>query len=150
MAGTYSDLLYHIVFSTKNRIPFIDDTLQSSLYDYIGGIVRGQNGTLVEIGGKSDHIHLLVRLRPVHCISDVARDVKSGASKWINEEKWKMRKFAWQDGYGVFTVSRSQAPRVQRYIQEQRRHHQGLDFKAELIWLLKKHEVEYDERYIWD
>lgn len=150
MAGTYSDLLYHIVFNTKNRIALIDDVLQADLYDYMGGIVRGQQATLVEIGGMSDHVHMLVRLKPTHCISDFMRELKSSSSKWVNDEKWKIRKFGWQDGNSVFTVSRSQAPSVQRYIREQRKHHQGLDFKAELIWLLKKHEVEYDARYIWD
>jgi REP element-mobilizing transposase RayT len=102
MAGTFSDLLFHIVFSTKDRIALIDDTLQEDLYKYIGGIVRGQKGILIEIGGMSDHIHLLVRLKPTHCIADFVREVKSGSSKWVNEEKWKLRKFGWQDGYGRF------------------------------------------------
>jgi REP element-mobilizing transposase RayT len=150
MAGTFSDLLFHIVFSTKDRIALIDDILQEDLYKYIGGIVRGQKGVLVEVGGMSDHIHLLVRLKPMHCISDFVREVKSGSSKWVNEEKWKLRKFGWQDGYGVFTVSRSQAPRVVKYVRCQREHHQRVDFKAEFIELLIKHEVEYVERYIWE
>lgn len=150
MAGTFSDLLYHIVFSTKNRIALIDDTLQEALYNYIGGIIRGQNGVLIEIGGMSDHVHMLVRLKPTHCLSDFVREVKSSSSKWVNEEKWKLRKFGWQDGYGVFTVSRSQAPRVVAYIRRQREHHQRIDFKTEFMELLSKHEVEYDERYIWD
>ena len=150
MSGTYSDLLYHIVFSTKNRIGLIDDTLQSDLYDYMGGIVRGQHVTLIEIGGMSDHVHLLVRLKPTHCISDFMRELKASSSKWVNEEKWKLKKFGWQDGYAAFTVSRSQAERVQRYIQEQQRHHQHIDFKRELVGLLVKHKVEYDEQYLWD
>ena len=150
MAGTFSDLLFHIVFSTKNRIALIDDTLQEDLYRYIGGIVRGQNGVLVEIGGVSDHVHMLVRLKPTHCISDIVREIKSNSSKWVNEEKWKLRKFGWQDGYGVFTVSRSQTPRVVKYIQGQREHHQRQDFKTEFVFLLEKHEVEYDVRYVWE
>jgi putative transposase len=150
MAGTFSDLLFHIVFSAKIRIALIDGTLQQDLYQYIGAIIRNQNGVLIEIGGMSDHVHLLVRLKPTHCIADFVRKFKSSSSKWVNEEKWKLRKFGWQDGYGAFTVSRSQAPRLVEYIQHQREHHQRFDSQHEFIELLNKHEVEYDERYIWD
>lgn len=150
MPGTFSDLLVHIVFSTKNRLPLIDGTLHEDLYQYIGGIIRNHNAVLIEIGGMSDHVHLLVRLKPTHCLSELVREIKSSSSKWVNEEKWKLRKFGWQDGYGAFTVSRSQAPRVVKYIQNQRDHHQRQDFKTEFIFLLNKHEVEYDARFLWD
>jgi REP element-mobilizing transposase RayT len=135
MSGTYSDLLFHIVFGTKNRIALIDDLLQPDLYDYIGGIIRGQNGTLLQIGGMSDHVHLLVRLRPTNCLSDLLREIKSSSSRWVNEEKWKLRKFGWQDGFAAFTVSRSQAPSVQQYIQDQRQRHQNYDYQQELVYL---------------
>lgn len=149
MGGTYSDLLCHVVFSTKNRLPLISDLLEPSLHEYMGGVVRGQGATLVEVGGMSDHVHLLLRLRPTHCMATLMRELKSGTSKWVNSEKWKLRKFGWQDGYGVFSVSRSQVTRVQRYIQQQRRHHRRTDFKTEFLELLKRHEVHYDERHLW-
>lgn len=111
MAGTYTNLLYHLVFSTKQRLSLITKELQPDLYSYIGGIIRGEGGTLLEIGGMPDHVHLLAKFKPTGSISDMLKVIKAGSSKWINEEQFKMRKFGWQDGYAAFTVSESQGYR---------------------------------------
>ena len=149
MAGTYTNLLYHIVFSTKNRLPLITPQLKEDLYAYMGGIVRGEGGTLLEINGMPDHVHLLVKLKPTTAISDFLRVLKANSSKWANEKK-RLRKLGWQEGYAAFTVSESQSPRVRNYIRNQEEHHGKQDYKSELLSLLKKHRVEYDERYLWD
>jgi putative transposase len=150
VAGTYTNLLYHFVFSTKNRIPLISENVQQDLYSYIGGIVRGEGGTLLEIGGVSDHVHLLTKLKPTKSISEMLNRIKSKASKWMNAEKMKMRRFGWQDGYGAFSVSESQIASVRRYIRSQEKHHQRQSFQAEFRALLEKHEIEYEDRYLWD
>jgi REP element-mobilizing transposase RayT len=150
MAGTYTNLLYHIVFSTKQRIPLISNELRPDLYAYIGGIIRGEGGALLEIGGMPDHVHLLAKSKPTLSISDMLKAIKAGSSKWINEERFKMRKFGWQDGYAAFTVSESQIGAVQQYIREQEQHHRGQSYQHEFRALLDRHGIEYDERYIWD
>ena len=150
MPGTHTNLLYHLVFSTKQRKPMISDTLAADLYPYLGGAVRGEGGILLEVGGMPDHIHLLVKLKPTIAISDFLRQLKANSSKWINEEKFKIHKFGWQDGYGAFTVSRSQVEHVARYIREQKEHHAKQDFKTEYVELLNRHEVDYEEQYLWD
>jgi putative transposase len=150
VAGTYTNFLYHFVFSTKNRISLISDNLQQDLYSYIGGIVRGEGGTLLEIGGMSDHVHLLAKLKPTKSVSEMLNRIKSKSSKWMNEEKMKMRKFGWQDGYGALSVSESQIASVRRYIRSQEQHHRRQSFQDEFRALLEKHGIEYEERYLWD
>ncbi len=150
MAGTYTNLLYHLVFSTKERIPLITKELQPDLYAYIGGIVRGEGGVLLEVGGISDHVHLLAKFKPTVAISDLLKKIKGGSSKWVNEEKFKLRKFGWQDGYAAFSVSESQVDAVRRYIREQEQHHCGPSYQDEFRALLERHGIEYDERYLWD
>jgi putative transposase len=150
MANTYTNLLYHIIFSTKERIPFIKPSLRDDLHGYLGGIVRELGGTALEVGGVADHVHLLVKLTPKIALSDFMRSLKAGSSKWMNEEKMKLRKFGWQDGYAAFTVSKSQAPSVRKYIKSQERHHQRIGYQEEFLELLRRHDIEYDERYLWD
>jgi REP element-mobilizing transposase RayT len=118
MAGTYTNLVYHLVFSTKKRIPLISQGLQKSLYKYIGGIIRGEGGTLLEIGGMPEHVHLLTKLKPTESLSEMLNRIKAKSSKWVNEEKMKLRKFGWQDGYAAFSVSQSQIGSVRKYIQK--------------------------------
>ena len=150
MAGTYTNLLYHLVFSTKNRIPMITAKWDDELYAYMGGVIRNLGGVLIEAGGMPDHVHLLAKLKPQPAISDVLREMKASSSKWANEaDKLGLRKFGWQDGYGAFTVSESEVPRVRRYIQAQEEHHRRFDFQVEFRGLLDRHNIEYDERYIW-
>lgn len=150
MAGTYTNLIYHIVFSTKGRLPLITPKVKDRLYEYMGGVIRGENGVLLEVNGISDHVHLLTKFKAQPSISDMLRSIKANSSKWVNEEFGGLHKFGWQEGYAAFTVSASQVPHVARYIQGQEEHHRRTDFKAELLKLLDKHQVEYDERYLWD
>ncbi|MEM7587790.1 MAG: IS200/IS605 family transposase [Acidobacteriota bacterium] len=149
MASTLTNLLFHIVFSTKSRLPLITGDIQEDLYRYIGGILRNQGGKLLEIGGMPDHVHLLVRLPARESLSNLLRAIKSDSSGWINRE-WRDQRFAWQSGYGAFTVSQSQVDRVRHYIRTQEEHHRGRSFEDELRVLLQHHEVEFDERYLWD
>jgi REP element-mobilizing transposase RayT len=150
MAGTYTNLLYHLVFSTKGRFPLVTRELQPELYAYVGGIVRGEGGVLVEIGGMPDHVHLLAKFKPTAAVAEMLRLVKGSSSKWVNEEKFKARKFGWQDGYAAFSVSESQVDAVREYIRTQEVHHRGLSYQDEFRALLDRHGIEYDERYLWD
>lgn len=148
MAGTFSQLSLHIVFSTKRREPWINADLAARLHAYLGGIVRSEKGVALEVGGVEDHVHLLVRWRPDESISNLLRHVKARSSRWVHESSPQLRSFAWQEGYSVFSVSKSQEPFVRRYIQRQRDHHAREDFASELTRLLNAHEIEYDERYL--
>jgi REP element-mobilizing transposase RayT len=148
MASTFTNLLFHIVFSTKDRTPSIHEGLRERLYEYMGGIIRGERGTLLEIGGVPDHVHLLAKLKSDISIAEMVRLVKSNSSKWVNESIGPIGRFEWQTGYGVFSVSESQARKVRKYIQEQESHHAKVSFRDELVTLLKKHGIEYDERYL--
>jgi putative transposase len=149
MPNTYTNLLYHIVFSTKERAPLITDDLKEELYKYIGGIIREEGGVLLEIGGIEDHVHLLAKLKPAKSVSEMLRLIKANSSKWANEGKSPTR-FAWQEGFSAFSVSESQVVAVRRYIRDQVQHHCGLSYQDELIALLDKHSVEYDPRYLWE
>jgi putative transposase len=150
MATTFANLLYHIVFSTKDRVPLIREDLRSDLYGYMGGIIRGEGGVLLEIGGMPDHVHLLAKLKTNVAVSTVVQKVKAKSSKWRNEQAGTPERFEWQKGYGIFSVSESLAGKVRRYIRSQEEHHRVASFKDELIALLKKHRIPYDERFLLD
>ena len=150
MPGTYSQILLHIVFSTKHRQPWITEDIREALYGYMGGIVREEKGVLYKIGGVEDHVHMYLRWRPDACISDLMREVKSGSSLKIHQECPHVRAFAWQEGYSVFSVSKSQEDAVKNYIATQAEHHKKEDFKSELLRMLRLHEIEFDERYVFD
>ena len=150
MASTLTNLLYHMVFSTKNRAPLIVPELKDRLYSYIGGIVRGEGGALIEAGGIADHVHLVTRLKSEPSVATMLKTIKAKSSKWLNEKGLLRGRFSWQTGYGAFTVSASQLPHVVRYVHGQEEHHRVRSFKEEFVALLKKHGVEYDERYLWD
>jgi putative transposase len=150
MSGTYSNLLYHVVFSTKNRYPLIAASFRDDLHAYLGGIVREREGIPLMVGGMPDHVHILLKLKPKFAVSDVMRDVKAASSKWVNETKEGLRKFGWQDGFSAFTVSHSQVARVREYIENQEEHHRGIEFQSELLTLLQRNELEYDEATLWD
>ncbi|HEV8129743.1 MAG TPA: IS200/IS605 family transposase [Acidobacteriota bacterium] len=149
MANTYTSLHYHIIFSTKNRVLYIKPEIEQRLWSYIGGIARKQKMTALQIGGIEDHIHALVLASPTHAPSQIAQYLKGDSSKWIHEEFPKLRDFAWQDGYGAFTVSKSNLGEVIGYIQNQREHHRKRTFQEEYVELLRKHGIDYDERYLW-
>ncbi len=148
MPDSYTNLLYHIVFSTKDRQPLITDIHQSRLYDYIGGTIRGLGGISLGINGTEDHVHVLAKLRPDKAVSDVLRDLKANASGWMHDVFPELKDFSWQRGYGAFTVSESNVGKVQDYIARQKEHHQKRSFRDEFIEFLKANGVEYDDRYI--
>jgi REP element-mobilizing transposase RayT len=150
MAGTFSRLLYHLVFSTKHRTRFIDPNVRTNLYPYMEGIVRNKGGWLLALGGMPDHVHLLIRLKPDMPVSDLVRDVKSNSSGWIHEEKGLPADFAWQTGYAAFTVSESQEGVVRTYIQNQEKHHRRATFEEELLKMLRKHRIEFDPDHVFD
>ena len=150
MGNTYTNLLYHIVFSTKDRVPAIQEDLRERLYGYVGGIIRGEGGMLLEMEGMPDHVHLLMKLKSDMPVATMVRLAKSRSSKWVNEVTGAKSSFRWQVGYGAFSVSESQVGKIRRYIQNQEIHHAQVPFKDELIGLLKKHRIEYDERYVFD
>ncbi len=150
MPATFSKILLHLIFSTHNRVLAIKPDLRDRLYAFIGGIVRDERGTLLCAGGTPDHVHLLVRWRTDAPIADLLRNVKSRSSKWMHETFPEQRDFAWQTGYGAFSVSHSQCDAVRQYIAEQAEHHRSRSFQDELVEFLRAHEIEYDERYVWD
>jgi putative transposase len=144
MPNTFTSLQYHVVFSTKNREPFLrDDALQ--MHAYLGGCIRRLGGVALSIGGIEDHVHALVRLKPTHRVADVLRDIKRPSTDWIRE---KIPAFRWQDGYSAFSVSPSQIERVSRYIDRQAVHHVRTSFADEIRELLTAHAIEFDERYL--
>lgn len=148
MAQTFTRLLLHGVFSTKHRAPLIGDDWRVDLHAYIGGIARHRNTELVAAGSVEDHVHLLLRFPTTVSVSDLMRDIKTNSSAWRHGTG--DRGFGWQNGYGGFTVSPSMVPDVVRYLSRQRGHHQRQSFQEEFVELLKRHEIEFDERYLWD
>lgn len=148
MPSTHSSLHYHIVFSTKNRAPSIHAEWRERLHSYLGGIIRSMDGIPIVAGGVEDHVHMLVTLKPVHRVSDVLRDLKKSSSTWVHDEI-ERKAFAWQEGYAALTVSPSNIPRVRRYIEHQEEHHRKRSFQEEYLELLRRHGVEFDERYLW-
>jgi putative transposase len=148
--STYTSLTYHAVFSTKYRKPYIDESLREDLYRYIGGIMRGEKGSLLEIGGIEDHVHILAGFSPTISVSDMLKRIKGNSSKWINDEKKTPRRFQWQAGYGAFTVSQSQLSVVSQYIQGQDEHHKRLSFKEEFLAMLTRHNIDYDPMYVFE
>ena len=150
MPGTYSRLLYHVVFSTKRRTQTITESLRPRLYDYMGGIIRSERGVSYEIGGTADHVHLLFRWRTDESLAALMRNVKSHSSRWVHQTFPTMGAFQWQEGYAAFSVSESQREAVANYIRNQAEHHRSLTFEDELVRLLEAHNIEYDARYLWD
>ena len=149
MANTYSHCYYHIVFSTKDRFKFIKPDIEERVWAYIGGVAREHGMVPIQIGGIDDHVHALIGSPPATAPSKIAQILKGGSSHWIHTEFQSMKKFAWQDGFGVFTVCKSHADNVVQYIKGQRQHHQKQTFEDEFRELLRLHEIEYDERYLF-
>ena len=148
MPQSYTNLLYHIIFSTKDRRPLITDLYQPRLYDYIGGTIRGLGGISLELNGTEDHVHLLTKLPPDKALSDVLRDLKANASGWMHDVFPDLKDFSWQRGYGAFTVSHSLVEEVRGYIARQKAHHQRISFRDEFIQFLKANGIEYNVRYL--
>jgi len=149
MGHTFANLLTHVIFSTKDRQPLISGGLKPNLLAYMGGIVRELQGECVAANSMPDHVHLLLWLPPGMAIAEAVRIVKANSSRWVRRKPGG-RGFAWQTGYGAFSVSQSNAASVVKYIREQEKHHQRVTFQEEFISFLKKNGVRYDERYIWE
>jgi len=150
MANTFTSLHYHIVFSTKSRERWISQDIEARVWAYLGGIARENDLKALCIGGVEDHVHMLLGLPPTVTVSEAMKRIKGGSSGWMKETFPGCQGFAWQDGYGAFTVSKSQVPEVERYIRDQREHHRARTFQEEYRALLERHGIEYDERYLWD
>lgn len=150
MANTYSNLFYHIVFSTKGRKNLISQQIGARVWVYVGGIARKHGLTALQVGGIENHIHALTMSKPAHSPSQIAKWLKGESSKWIHEEFPHLRKSGWQDGYGVFSESKSNVPDVIEYIKNQREHHRKQTFEDEYVSLLKLHDIDFDDRYLFD
>jgi putative transposase len=150
MSGKYLSLLVHFTWSTKTRQPWLEPDMRNDLYSYIGGIMNNKQAKLISAGGMYDHIHLYASMPSTISVVDFVNAVKSNSSQWIHESYGRLRDFACQEGYGAFSVSKSEETKVVRYISNQEKHHRKRTFKEELIGLLQKHEIPYDNRYIWD
>ena len=146
MGSTFLSLHYHVVFSTKERRPFIRSLWCSTLHEYLGGTVRGLGGIPEIIGGVEDHVHLLIGLRATHCLADLMRELKKASSNWVAGQHEK--DFSWQDGYAAFTVSWTHLESVRQYIAAQAEHHRKTDFITEFRALLAKNGVKYEEKYL--
>jgi REP element-mobilizing transposase RayT len=146
MSHTYTSTLAHCVFSTKGRKPLIHDELRPALWAYMGGIARKNKMKALAVGGTSDHVHLLLLVPADLSLSKALQLIKGGSSKWAHE---RVPEFAWQEGYGAFSVGLSQVPATIAYINDQERHHRKVTFMQEFIAFLKKHNLEYDERYVF-
>ncbi len=147
MPNTFTSLRYHIIFATKNRQPFLEPPLRERMHAYLGGCTRTIGGVPLEIGGVSDHVHLLLGLKPTHCVADVLCSIKKASSEWVRHEMG-VGTFHWQDGYSAFTVGRTGIEAVRRYIANQAEHHQTKTFEDEYREFLKANGIEFDERYL--
>jgi len=148
MPHTSGNILLHFIFSTSQRRPLIKPEFRDDLFAYLGGIVREMNGTALIINGEPDHVHMLIRVRPVHSAAEIARVGKANSSRWMREKH--LARFGWQTGYGVFSVSESNVAAVTEYIAGQQEHHKKHSFQEEFVAFLKKNDIAYDERYLWD
>ncbi|MBX3460032.1 MAG: IS200/IS605 family transposase [Planctomycetes bacterium] len=147
MSDTYHAINLHFVFGTKSRAPLLSDQIRVELFPYMGGIVRANESTLVHSGGVADHVHLLIGLPPKVAPSELMRDVKANSSRWM-KERWDLPEFAWQDGFGVFSVSPSKLKATKDYLDGQAAHHARVSFGSELRAMYDAHGIEYDERWM--
>ena len=147
---SYVSSYFHCVFSTKDRRPFVTAQLRERLWPFLGGIARENGMKALSIGGMEDHVHLLLSLPATMPIAKAMQLVKGGSSKWVHDTFRDQRLFGWQTKYGAFSVSVSQLDRIVNYIEHQAEHHRKISFQEEFIALLKKHQIEYDERYLWE
>ena len=149
MANTYTQIHIQAVFSVQNRLCIIKDSWQNELYKYITGIIQNHDHKVLAINGMPDHVHIFFGMRPTQSLSDLLQDIKSGSSKWINQNNFVNGKFSWQEGYGAFSYGKSQVTSVINYIQNQKLHHQKKSFTEEYLEFLEKFEIDYDNRYIF-
>ncbi len=150
MPQSWSSILIHLIFSTKNREAFITEEIEKELHPYMATIFRGMKSPSLTIGGTTDHVHVLFSLSRVINIADLVEEVKTESSKWIKTKGAEFRNFHWQRGYGAFSIGQSQLSSVKRYIARQKVHHQRVTFQDEYRKFLKSYGIDYDERYVWD
>lgn len=148
--STLADIILHIVFSTKNRLPWIKQETESELYPYICGICRNLQCPVIGINGVEDHIHLLIQYGRNISVSKLVSEIKSNSSRWIKAKDVMYQQFSWQQGYGVFSVSRANLEAVKKYVSSQKQHHKTVNFQEEFLSMLNKANVFYDEKYLWD
>ncbi len=150
MAGTFSQIYIQYVFAVKGRENLISDSWGDELYKYIAGIITAKGQKSIIVNGYKDHVHVFVGIKPTMNIPDLIRDIKNNSSKFINNQNWVKGKFSWQNGYGVFSYSHSQIEQVYNYILNQKAHHKKKSFKDEYIDFLKKFEIDFDEKYLFN
>ncbi len=150
MPQSLSSILIHLVFSTKHRVKIITPEIEIELYPYLAAVFRECKSPSLLVGGTTDHIHALFSLHRTWAAADVVEEVKKRSSKWIKTKGAEFSNFAWQAGYGAFSIGQSNVPAVKNYIANQKIHHAETTFKNEFRGLLRKYEIEYDERYVWD
>ncbi len=151
MAQSLCKILVHFVFSTKQRCPFLHETdIRLEMQAYLAGIFKQWDSHPLIVNGTSDHMHALVNLSRKFPLMEVIKEVKRGSSVWIRNKEGMLSKFHWQDGYGAFSVSQSQTDVVREYISRQEEHHQKISFQEELLELLRRHEIEFKEEFLWD
>jgi len=150
MTHTQKFHFFHLIWSTKNRAKLIDSKIQSNLYPYIGGIIRNYKGTLIEIGGMPDHVHLLINLRNLDKYSYLIRDIKAHSTSWAHKNFSNVREFAWQEGFASFSLHFSLIDTVRHYIKNQEKHHQVMTFEDEYLKFLDDQNIQYDKRFVFD
>ena len=148
MSSSYCNLLYHIVFATKGREPWMARSIRSRVHEYLGGAIRGEGGIALIVSGTADHVHILAKLRQDKAVSRLIGVLKANSSGWISHTFREAAGFAWQEGYGAFTVSESQVRKVREYIERQEEHHRTISFLEEFKVMLRAHGLPFDERYL--
>lgn len=150
MPQTFASLFVHVVFSTKGREPFLEAELRPRVFPYMGGIVRELGAVPLAINGPGDHVHALVTVPTTLAVADLMRVLKTNSSRWVHEQWPERRAFAWQNGYGAFSVSKSNVDEVVRYMETQEEHHRHVSFQDEFRAFLRRHGIAFDERYVWE
>src|SRR5258705_7644789 len=150
MANTFSQIYIQTVFAVSNRQSLIKPAFKEDLYKYIAGIVKGQGQKLITINGMPDHVHILIGLRPSIALADLVREIKADSTNFINQNKWVHGRFSWQEGYGAFSYGHSQLDTIIRYIQNQEKHHSRRSFRNEYLSLLRKFDVAFEEKYVFE
>jgi putative transposase len=147
MPSTHTSLQYHVVFSTKDRYPFIDIVWRDRLHEYIGGCLRSLDVKPLGIGGVADHVHILLGAKPAHALSDVVREAKKASTAWVRQVF--RPKFAWQEGYGAFTLGRADLSSLIAYVMKQEEHHRTMTYQEEYVAFLRNEGIEHDPKYLW-
>ena len=149
MANTYTQIHIQLVFAVQNRASLIKDSWKDEMYKYMTGIIQNKDHKMLQINSMPDHIHILIGLRPTQALAELVKVVKQESTNWINDQKFTPKKFNWQEGYGAFSYTKSDVPRVIKYIQNQENHHRKIKFLDEYVEMLKVHEIDYDEKYLF-